>query len=107
MADHGSRAVDARQVMEDIFLSAGHDPIEAAEEGIKAEAVQWLAQQIKASGLTQVEFGARIGWPQSTVSALLRGNLEDYSLARVNKALAVFGARIVLHPELELPQAAE
>jgi predicted XRE-type DNA-binding protein len=35
-----------------------------------------------------------MGWTQSTVSGLLRGDLEDYSIKRINKALAVFGAEI-------------
>ncbi|CUW40069.1 protein of unknown function [Magnetospirillum sp. XM-1] len=101
-----SKNLDVGEVVKTAFLEAGRDETVAVEEAIKAEAIMWLSEQIKDSGLTQSQFGDKIGWSQSTVSALLRGNLEDYSVARVNKALAVFGAKIEMNPKLVKPKKA-
>jgi predicted XRE-type DNA-binding protein len=102
----GPKMINAREFMEGFFIAAGRDETTASEEGAKAVAVEWLAARIRDANLTQSGFGEKIGWSQPIVSALLRGNLGDYSIDRLNKALAVFGGRIETAMRLHLPAPA-
>lgn len=82
----------------DFFAEIGM--ADAEELNIKSEAVRIVARGIDERGLKQKDFAALIGWRQPTVSSFVRGQLDLFGWNRVNEALAPFGKRVKLTPQI-------
>ena len=61
---------------------------------VKSAAIDFLRGKLIESGMTQTELAQRSGLARSHVSEMLAGRLARFSVDRVNRALAVFEARI-------------
>lgn len=79
-----------------VFADLGFENPE--DEALRAELVFQLAESIKERGLSQAEAGKLLGVDQPTVSRLMRGQVERFSLERIFRFLLDAGreVRIVL-----------
>lgn len=94
------------RIASEAFAQLGY--ADSDQLGAKVGAVGIVRQGLKANGWTQQQFADRIGWQQPNVSALLGGELDRFSVDRINEALRPFGERIVIHYAIEpVPEAAE
>ncbi len=73
---------------------------DAEELAVKTQAVLVVSKGLHDQGLSQAEFGRRIGWKQPVVSSLVRGELDLFSWNRINQALKPFGKQVRIHYEL-------
>ncbi|MGH7819373.1 MAG: helix-turn-helix domain-containing protein [Candidatus Binatia bacterium] len=79
-----------------VFADLGFEDPE--DEAFRAALVYWLAEEIKARGLTQAEAAKMLGVDQPSVSRLMRGQFERFSVERIIRFLMNAGrdVRIVL-----------
>ena len=75
-----------------VFRDAGFDNPE--ELLAKQQAVEFLREQLHATGMTETQLAERSGLEQAHVSEMLSGRLARFGVGRLNRALAVFGASI-------------
>lgn len=70
----------------------------AEEEAVRASLVLHLAMELDARGLTQSEAATLLGVDQPTVSRIMRGRFERFSLERIIRFLVSVGrdVKIVL-----------
>ncbi len=74
------------------FLAAGLPDADSLL--IKQEAVEYLRQRLTESEMSQAELARRAELEPSHISEMLAGKLTRFSIERMNRALAVFGATI-------------
>lgn len=79
-----------------VFADLGFENPE--DEALRAELVFQLAQEIKARDLTQAEAAKLLGIDQPSISRLMRGQVERFSLERILRFLVSTGhdIRIIL-----------
>ena len=72
----------------------------AEEEAVRASLVLHLATELEARGLTQSEAAKLLGVDQPTVSRIMRGRFERFSLERIIRVLVSAGrdVKIVIPP---------
>ncbi len=76
--------------------------LDGAEELlIKHQAVELIATQMQARGLTQAALAQASGLQQSHISEILRRKLDRFSIERLNRVLGVFGHRVTIHYAIE------
>jgi predicted XRE-type DNA-binding protein len=63
-------------------------------EAAKAAAISFLRQRVSESGMSHTQLAKKADCERSHISEMLSGRLERFSLARINRVLAVFGASI-------------
>jgi transcriptional regulator with XRE-family HTH domain len=63
-------------------------------EAAKAAAISFLRQRLSASGMSHTQLAKKAECERSHISEMLSGRVERFSLARINRVLAVFGASI-------------
>ena len=61
---------------------------------VKAAAVAFLKDRMSETGMSQTELARKADCERSHISEMLSGRLERFSLDRINRVLAVFGASI-------------
>ena len=61
---------------------------------VKAAAISFLKARMSESGMTQTELARKADCERSHISEMLSGRVERFSLDRINRVLAVFGANI-------------
>jgi len=67
---------------------------DAGELLVKHEAVELIESEMRRRGLTQTDLARRAGLKQPHISDMLRRRLDRFGVDRLNRVLAVFGARI-------------
>ena len=68
---------------------------------VKSAAIDFIRGRLAETGMSQTELAKRAGLERSHVSEMLAGRLARFSVDRVNRALAVFNARIEAHYQFE------
>jgi predicted XRE-type DNA-binding protein len=63
-------------------------------EAVKAAAISFLRQRLSESGMSHTQLAKKADCERSHISEMLSGRVERFSLARINRVLAVFGASI-------------
>ena len=63
-------------------------------EAAKAAAISFLRQRVSESGMSHTQLAKKADCERSHISEMLSGRVERFSLARINRVLAVFGASI-------------
>jgi transcriptional regulator with XRE-family HTH domain len=71
-------------------MTAAAGPAAAA----KAAAISFLKDRMSETGMTQTELAQKADCERSHISEMLSGRVERFSLDRINRVLAVFGASI-------------
>jgi predicted XRE-type DNA-binding protein len=61
---------------------------------VKAAAISFLKARMSESAMTQTELARKADCERSHISEMLSGRVERFSLDRINRVLAVFGANI-------------
>jgi hypothetical protein len=61
-------------------------------EAVKAAAISFLRQRLSESGMSHTQLAKKA--ERSHISEMLSGRVERFSLTRINRVLAVFGASI-------------
>jgi predicted XRE-type DNA-binding protein len=67
---------------------------------VKAAAVAFLRDRMSETGMSQTELARKADCERSHISEMLSGRLERFSLDRINRVLAVFGASIQVSYQL-------
>jgi transcriptional regulator with XRE-family HTH domain len=67
---------------------------------VKAAAISFLKERMSETGMTQTELARKADCERSHLSEMLSGRLERFSLDRINRVLAVFGASIQVSYQL-------
>jgi predicted XRE-type DNA-binding protein len=67
---------------------------------VKAAAISFLKDRMSETGMTQTELARKADCERSHISEMLSGRLERFSLDRINRVLAVFGASIQVSYQL-------
>ncbi|HEU0113566.1 MAG TPA: helix-turn-helix transcriptional regulator, partial [Thermomicrobiales bacterium] len=80
-----------------VFADLGLD--DADELLVKSELAWRIAEQIRASGMTQAQIAAELGIDQPRVSDLLRGRLRRFSLDRLLKLANAAGLDVTINLE--------
>lgn len=77
-----------------VFADAGFPPGEAEELLAKAELVRQISMAIKGRGLTQARSRRLLGLSQPAITALLRGQLHDFSTEQLFRFLTILGCDV-------------
>lgn len=67
---------------------------EADMAAVKAAAISFLKDRVSETGMTHTELARKADCERSHISEMLSGRVERFSLDRINRVLAVFGASI-------------
>jgi len=75
---------------DNVFDDLGFDPVEAADLKVRSGLMIEVTKYIESNGLTQTEAAKLMGVDQPKISALMRGNINLFSINRLIK-MAVEG----------------
>jgi predicted XRE-type DNA-binding protein len=68
---------------------------------IKHQAVELIEFEMKARGITQTMLAEMSGMHQPHISEILSRKLNRFGIDRLNRILALFGRKIMLHYEIQ------
>ncbi len=79
---------------DNVFDDLGFDPVEAADLKVRSGLMIEVTKYIESNGLTQTEAAKLMGVDQPKISALMRGNINLFSINRLIKMAVRAGLKV-------------